>query len=242
MKKIVLVWLCTILLLLCSCSAQNATNDTSTESITLNPVGTYTDVSFADTNSLYIDFMLQAAGKESAKKTIVIAGTDTGYSYQDSVFSGQFTNNGDGDFTAKKEQVITNDPLLSKTAELELAQSPYTFYKVYDNYLIKKVPLSNVSITGELPSEGKKTTCFIYINHITFSTYTLSFSSDGSCEMTTIFNSDICSVSGTYSVKGGIISLALTKGVFYGETLSGNIEMVLYTEDNTLYDTVYRKK
>ena len=60
--------------------------------------------------------------------------------------------------------------------------------------------------------------------------------------MMTIFNGDICSASGTYSVKGKIISLTFTNGVFSEENLSGNIEMVLYTEDNTLYDMVYRRK
>ncbi|MBQ7416181.1 MAG: hypothetical protein IJW14_03985 [Oscillospiraceae bacterium] len=242
MKKIMLVCLCVILLLLCGCATQSNINDTPAEDVSLNPAGTYTDVSFNDTNSLYVDFKVQSSGKESEKETIVITSTDTGYSYQDSVFSGRLTNNGDGDYTATKEQVITNDPLLLKTAELELKQNPYTFYKVYDDYLIKKVPLSNVTMNGELPSEGKKTTCFIYIEHISFSTFTLSLSSDGSCEMMTVFNNDICSASGTYSVKGRIISLTFTEGVFYEEELGGNIEMVLYAEDNTLYDMVYRRK
>lgn len=230
------------MLLFCGCATQNSTDNYSKENLPLNPTGTYTDVSFTDTNGLYADFKLQSAGKENEKETIVITGTDAHYSYQDSIFSGRLTNNGDGDFTAKKEQVITNDPFLLKLAELELEQNPYTFYKFYDNYIIKMVPLSNVTINGELPSEGNKTTCFVYIQHLTFSTYTLSFSSDGSCEMMTIFNGDICSASGTYSVKGKIISLTFTNGVFYEKNLSGNTEMVLYTEDNTLYNMVYRRK
>ena len=242
MKKVNFACLCVILLLLCGCSAQNSTDNSPKGNLSLNPIGTYADVSFTDTNGLYIDFKLQSAGKENEEKTIVITGSDSGYSYQDSVFSGRLTNNGYGDFTANKEQVITNDPLLLKTAELELTQNPYTFYKVYDNYMIKKAPLSNIKINGELPSEGKRTTCFIYIEHISFSTYTLSFSSDGTCKMMTIFNNDICSANGTYSVKGRIISLTFTEGVFYGENLSGNKEMVLYAEDNTLYDIVYRRK
>lgn len=242
MKKVILVCLCVILLLLSSCSTQNGTDNTPTENISLTPTGTYIDVSFTDTSGLYTDFKLQSAGKENEKETIVITSTDTGYGYRDSIYSGRLTNNGDGDFTAKKEQVITNNPLLLKAAELELKQNPYTFYKVYDNYIIKKVPLGNVTINGKLPSEGNQTTCFIYIEHISFSTYTLSFSSDGSCEMMTIFNNDICSASGTYSVNGRIISLTFTEGVFYEENLSGNIEMVLYAEDNTLYDMVYRRK
>ena len=240
MKKVIAGYLCVIVLLLCGCATQNDTDDSLNKNLSLNPTGTYTDVSFRDTNSLYLDFKLQAAEKENKKETFVITGTDGDYSYQDSVFSGRFVNNGDGDFTARKEQVITNDTLLLNTAKLELEQKPYTFYKLYDNYIIKKVPLS-MTFNGELPSEGKQTTCFVYLQHITFSTYTLSFSSDGSCEMMTIFNSDICSASGTYSVKGKIVTLNFTEGVFYGENLSGNIEMVLYVEDNTLYDVVYRK-
>lgn len=242
MKRLAPICLCFVLLLLCGCSTQNNTNDNPTESITLNPVGEYTDVSFNDTSSLYIDFKLQSAGKESEKETIVISSTDSGYSYQDSVFSGRLTNNGDGDFTAKKEQVITNNPISSNAAKLELEQNPYTFYKIYDNYLIKKVPLSIIAINGELPSEGEKTACFVNIDDMVNSTYTLSFSSDGSCEMMTIFNNDICSASGTYSVKGRIISLTFTEGVFYEEELSGNVEMALYAEDNTLYDKVYLRK
>ena len=242
MKRLMLIFLCLVFLLLCGCSTQNNTNDNSTESITLNPVGTYIDVSFNDTSSLCVGFKLQSAGKESEKETVVISGTDSGYSYQDSVFSGRLTNNGDGDFTATKEQVISDNPITINAAKLELEQNPYTYYKIYDNYLIKKVPLSIIAINGELPREGENTTCFVNIEDIVNSTYTLSFSSDGSCEMMTIFNNDICSASGTYSVKGRIISLTFTEGVFYEEELGGNIEMVLYTEGNTLYDTVYRRK
>lgn len=239
MKKIILVWLCVILLLLCGCSTQGNTNDTPAESIAVDPTGTYTDVSFNDTNSLYIDFKLQSAGKEKEKETIVITATDDGYSYRDSLHSGRLTDIGDGDFTAKKEKVITVNPLLLKLAEQELERIPYSFYTVYDNYLIKKVPVGGVDIVGDLPNEARNTSCFIRMEHLAFSTYTLSFSEDGSCEMITVFNGDTCSCSGTYSVKGRIISLTFTKGVFYGEELSGNIEMVLYTEDNALYNMVY---
>jgi len=242
MKKFILVCLCVILLLICGCSRQSNINSIPTENIAVNPTGTYTDVSFNDTNSLYTDFKLQSAGKENEKETIVITATDNSYSYRDSLHSGRLTDNGDGDFTAKKEKVITDNPLLQKLAELELAQNPYTFYTVYDNYLIKKVPIGEVTINGELPNEGKKTSCFISIEHLTFSTYTLSFSADGSCEIMTIFNDDICSCSGTYSVNGRIISLTFAEGNFYGEELSGNIEMALYVEDNTLYNMVYHRK
>ena len=228
-------------LLLCGCATQNSTNNSPKENTSIDPVGTYNDVSFSDTNSLYVDFKFQSTGNENEEQAMVITSTDSGYTYRDTMFSGRLTNNGGGDFTAKKETVITTNPALIQLAELELELSPYTFYKVYENYIIKKVPLSNATISGELPSEGKQTTCFVNIQHITFSTYTLSFSSDGSCEIMTIFNNGVCSVSGTYSVKGSIISLTLTKGTFYGENFSGNIEKALYMEDNTLYDTVYRK-
>ena len=237
MKKPLIVFLCVIFLLLCGCN----TNDSPSDNTVLNPAGTYTDVSFNDTNSIYVDFKLQAAGKAKDKETIVITAQDDSYRDRDSLHSGRFTYNGDGDFTAKKETVITDDPLFLKLAEQELQQNPYTSYTVYDNYLIKKVPVGVVSIKGELPGEGKKATCFIRIEHAAFSSYTLSFSADGSCEMMTIFNGDICSSSGTYSVKGSIFSLSFTEGNFYGEELSGNVEMVLYTEDNTLYNQVYRK-
>ena len=168
MKKVIVSCLCASLLLLCGCATQKSTNNSMEENISVNPVGTYIDVSFYDTNSLYIDFKLQSAGKENEKRTIVIKDTDAGYSYEDSVFSGRLSDNGDGDFTATKEQVITQDSLLSKIAEQELKQNPYISYKFYDNYIIKKAKLS-ATINGELPSEGKMTTCFIYIEHISFS-------------------------------------------------------------------------
>ncbi len=242
MKKSILICICLIISLLCGCSKQSNINDFPAENIAVNPTGTYTDVSFNDTNSLYTDFKLQSAGKENEKEAIVITATDNSYSYRDSLHSGRLTDNGDGDFTAKKEKVITDDPLLLKLAELELTQNPYTFYTVYDNYLIKKVPIGEININGELPNEGENTSCFISMDHLTFSTYTLSFSADGSCDIMTIFNDSVCSCSGTYSVKGKIISLTFTKGNFYGEELSGNIEMALYVEDNTLYDKVYRRE
>ena len=122
MKKVIAGYLCVIVLLLCGCATQNNTDDSSNKNLSLNPTGTYTDVSFSDTNSLYLDFKLQAAEKENKKETFVITGTDGDYSYQDSVFSGRFVNNGDGDFTARKEQVITNNTLLLNTAKLELEQ------------------------------------------------------------------------------------------------------------------------
>ena len=241
MKKSILICICLIISLLCGCSNQSNIGNSPAESIAANPVGTYTDVSFSDTGSVYVDFAVQSEGREREKETIVITATDNGYSFEDSLHSGRLTDNGDGNFTAKKERVITEDPLIIKLAELELERDPYAFYVVYENYLIKKSPIDG-DIVGELPSEEKKTTCFISIEHLTYSTYTLSFSADGSCDIMTIFNGDICSCSGTYSVKGKIISLTFTKGDFYGEELSGNIEMAFYVEDNTLYDQVYHRK
>ena len=240
MRKSILIICCAILILLGGCSA-NETDNNPTKDIVLNPVGTYTDISFVDTNDLFLDFMMQSTGKESQKNTFVITDTDAGYRFQDHLFTGRFTNNGDGDFTAAKETVIATDPLIAKTAKLELEQIPYTRYTVYDNYVVKKVPLSNATINGELPSNGKSTTCFIKIDHLTFSTYTLTFSPDGTCTIMTMFNNNLNSANGTYSANGRIISMTFTKGSFAGKEYTGTVEAALYVEDNMLYDTIYRK-
>lgn len=241
MKKI-LACLCVIALLLCGCSTQSNTNDSSAGNTKVNPTGTYTNVSFSDTNSLYVDFKLQASGKENKKETITITKEEDGYRFQDFLHSGSLRDNGDGTFTATKEKVATTDPLWVGTAEYGMEQYPYTSYLLYGDYLIEQIPISGVSINGKLPSEQEAMTCFISINHLTFSTYTLTLSADGACEIMTIFNGNICTASGTYSVNGKIISLNITEGVFYGEELEGEIEMALYADNNKLYDTVYRRK
>lgn len=236
MKKLFTLFI--VLLLSLSVAACSSGTSESEDDL----VGEYVELSFSDPSSVQIDFEL---GDKATKNVLSIGKDEEGYSYKDNNYSGECTL-GEGKLTLKTTKVIAENEVVKNNLEQMLERYPESAisdYFVYNDYLIRDLPLSAKVVSGELPKEGKNIYCDISIEDYTWTNFTLGLFEDGSCEMEAVFNSDSCFVEGTYTVDGDIISLKFTEGrIFSSEYEDVLSEMVLYMKDGQLYGTVFKKK
>lgn len=133
---------------------------------------------------------------------------------------------------------------------------------IYKNYLILHDELITNSVKGELPANGKNTSCTIDVSvdhcdnspqsgnlfNSMYASYQMIFSDNGECSIILEPASNNPSsikytYKGKYQSDGSLIMLTFTdRESSHDGTTEGVSTMMLYVEDGKIYDNVYRKK
>ena len=204
-------------------------------------VGNYVSYSLLDPLSIYTDLLLCEDGKPPvSRETITLELADSDLTFRDNMFKGICELSDDNSLIFKRREVIATG-LMQTLAETTLKQSPVVFSTVHNEYLVMDSSLTLLQVVGELPA-GNNTDCVIFLDHITFKNYHITFKKDGSCQMDSIDSTFATyHYEGTYTFDGGIILLTFTGGEAHGDTLTGTSQMALYIDSGEVYSQIYKK-